>query len=418
MTAAAQDRPNTMVASSLAVIQCGIYAAETLYEGCMACAETSGGYLVAAGTGTTGPVLGVCAAQKANTAAAASSGDVSADLLQGLFWMNNHGSHAVTQAHFGLPCYASDDNTVSYLSTDGPLAGIVCGIDSTLGVLVFISAANNRSVSQAAVDVTVTDAAGRFAGAEVETVLADLGARVALAFASTTTQTAYSATARADRQIAIVDDDDAGAQADGSLWYFDAASSAGASDYVRVPDAGTGRWLRLLPTIAELAAVSTGHGLSMLGLEDADDHLAATDGEAAVAEICEWLCKVVVAAADATGGATASALTADLKTLNGAALAKTGVVKLIAQPTQYAGELGTLSATTSWGSATKGSILASAAGWCIAKCDASGQFACTLSNSADETLYVTACTADGGVDALANGIQVVGCVPDSVAWSA
>lgn len=132
--------------------------------------------------------------------------------------------------------------------------------------------------------VGVEDAAGRFAGTETETVLADLGARLALAFDNTTAQTAFGATARADRQLAIVDDDDAGAHADGSLWIFDAASAAGASDYVRVPDAGTGRWLRLLPTLAELAAVTTGLGASLIGVEDAAGVLAATTVEAAVVE--------------------------------------------------------------------------------------------------------------------------------------
>lgn len=133
--------------------------------------------------------------------------------------------------------------------------------------------------------IGVQDAAGRFAGANSEVVLTDLGARIALAFANTAAQTAYSATARADRQIAIVDDDDAGAQADGSLWLFDAASVAGASNYVRVPDAGTGRWLRLIPTLAEMAATTVGLGGDMSGLYDATAVVTATTVGAGIVEV-------------------------------------------------------------------------------------------------------------------------------------
>lgn len=265
--------------------------------------------------------------------------------------------------------------------------------------------------------VAVQDGAGRFASGHLEGVTTDLGARIALAFDDTTAQTAYSTTARADRQIAIVDNDDAGAQADGSLWMFDSGSSAGATDYVRVPDAGTGRWLRLIPTLAELVSAANGLGLSLLGLEDPDDLLAATDGEAAIVEIAARMCTAVVAAADATGGSTDSALTVDLKSLNGAALSVTGVVKITVTATQYAGAEA-LVATATFNTASLGSILASGNGWAVVKCDSSGQFACTLANSADVTNYVAIANVDGGLDALANGLAVVGCVPDSVSWGA
>ena len=50
--------------------------------------------------------------------------------------------------------------------------------------------------------------------------------------------TAVAAVDRADNQVRLSD-------ADGSLWQFDAGSSAAAGVDVLVPDAGTGRWLRL-----------------------------------------------------------------------------------------------------------------------------------------------------------------------------
>jgi len=134
-------------------------------------------------------------------------------------------------------------------------------------------------------EVAVTDTADRFAGSDLEAVTADLGARIALVFADTSAQTAYSATARADGQIAIVLDDDA--YADGSLWLYDATSSAGASDYVRVPDdtPANGRWLRLIPTIAELASNDTGLGASMLGADDAGEYFTTDDLESITQEL-------------------------------------------------------------------------------------------------------------------------------------
>lgn len=133
--------------------------------------------------------------------------------------------------------------------------------------------------------IGIEDVAGRFAAATAEAILADLGARVALAFDDTTAQEAYAAAARADRQICIVDNDDAGAHADGSLWYFDGASAAGATDYVRVPDAGAGRWLRLIPTLAELVSAANTLGCSLLGVEDALARFADATVEAVLADL-------------------------------------------------------------------------------------------------------------------------------------
>jgi len=141
------------------------------------------------------------------------------------------------------------------------------------------------------------------------------------------------------------------------------------------------------------------------------EHLASAGVFAGV------LCNAVVAAADASGGSTDSALTVDLEDLNGNALAKEGIVKVTVTGTEYSGEEALIS-TATFATATKGSILASGNGWAVVKCDANGQFACTLANSADETDYVSASTPDGGVDALADAVVVVGCVPDDVTWAA
>lgn len=125
--------------------QLPVYAAAVLYEGAMVCARTADGYAVRAGTGSTGPVLGIAHATADNSAAGASSGDVSVNLIEGLFWRPNHGTHTVTIADVGKAVYASDDNTISNVATDGPFAGTCYGVDTAMGVLVAISSNVNQA---------------------------------------------------------------------------------------------------------------------------------------------------------------------------------------------------------------------------------------------------------------------------------
>lgn len=128
---------------------------------------------------------------------------------------------------------------------------------------------------------------------------------------------------------------------------------------------------------------------------------------------------VVVAVADAGGGATVSLCTVDLTDLSGAALAKVAVVLLVASDTLYHG-LADPNANITLDTFTKGSALANnaGAGWWLLKTDASGQVSCNANNAADETVYFSAVTADGGVDAAASGVMVRGCVPDDATWAA
>lgn len=123
----------------------------------------------------------------------------------------------------------------------------------------------------------------------------------------------------------------------------------------------------------------------------------------------------IIAVADATGGATGAALTAHLHDLAGANLAKTAAILILAADTAYGFQ--TLNAHVTFGTATVGSILESGTGWCLAKCDATGAFACTVTNASDETVYFVA-GSSRGADAVANGIVIRGCVPDAATWSA
>lgn len=68
---------------------------------------------------------------------------------------------------------------------------------------------------------------------------------------------------------------------DGSKWYFDGGSSAGASSTVIVPDVGDGRWTK--NTAAASMAAST--GAAGVGIADAGTYTAETTVEGALQEI-------------------------------------------------------------------------------------------------------------------------------------
>ena len=170
-------------------------------------------------------------------------------------------------------------------------------------------------------------------------------------------------------------------------------------------------------TSDELSGIGIGpeHGAPMARLNEI---IAAVNANTTqVAENTDSMVDAVIAVADASGGETAAALTADLKDLSGNALAKTGVFEIVASDTEYAG-VRDANANVTFATATKGSILATGSGWAIVKADAIGQFSCTVSNSSDETVYFSCQNCSGGVDALANGVFIRGCLPDSAEWAA
>lgn len=68
-----------------------------------------------------------------------------------------------------------------------------------------------------------------------------------------------------------------------NVWRFDAASSAGASATVLVPDEGTGRWVVL--SGIDLATLATTAGAGLIGLLDTGGFTLAATVEAAIAEI-------------------------------------------------------------------------------------------------------------------------------------
>ena len=79
------------------------------------------------------------------------------------------------------------------------------------------------------------------------------------------------------------------------VWQFDSGSAAGASAWVRVPAAGTGRWLRTNASLTDLASVASGYGASLIGVEDAAGHTANTTVETIIAEVLMHLRSVQTA---------------------------------------------------------------------------------------------------------------------------
>ena len=149
-----------------------------------------------------------------------------------------------------------------------------------------------------------TPAAGDGRWIRAGATLSETNARIASSVADTTALQAIAAANRSNGQIAVKRDTD-------TIFTFDSGSSAGASDGVIVPAAGTGRWLRNHVSLADLAAVTNAHGVSMVGIEDVATIYTATTVEAALAEV-----KVLV---DAGMTVLKKTLTADHTTITAAA---------------------------------------------------------------------------------------------------
>lgn len=149
MTALAQAAPLDQVCMGApSGSQVPVAAAKAIYMGAMVALLTASGYATDPDAATTGAVLGVAQANADNTAVGASNGDVSVNILEGLFWRPADGTHPPVITDVGKVVYASDNYTISNDSSDGPVAGVLYGIDPVLGCLVYISGENNYLLSQ------------------------------------------------------------------------------------------------------------------------------------------------------------------------------------------------------------------------------------------------------------------------------
>ena len=131
--------------------------------------------------------------------------------------------------------------------------------------------------------------------------------------------------------------------------------------------------------------------------------------------LASFIVKPVITVGNATGGSTDAALTLQLNKLDGTPIDTARQVVIVGGALQYAPFAP--SSTLSFVTATAGSIVYPGAGYAVVKTDATGAFACTARNTADETLYFMAFTAFG-VGTLADSCIVLPGLQDAAAWSA
>ena len=156
--------------------------------------------------------------------------------------------------------------------------------------------------------------------------------------------------------------------------------------------------------------------ITMAGAETVDGRDLSADGTQLDAAY-PVLVKVVI---NATGAAASNdgSIDVDVQTLADVNVASARMIMLNVSGTQYLGSFGTQVATVTFSAATVGSLVLSGNGWAIVKTDATGNFSATLSDSADETVYVSACSIPGGVSAAGEGCVVVESNSDAATWSA
>jgi len=147
----------------------------------------------------------------------------------------------------------------------------------------------------------------------------------------------------------------------------------------------------------------------------------AAGGVTGVALAADESVVATCALADATGGGTTAALSVTLKQRdNSTAISSARQVLLVLSTTQYVDSAGPTNASLSLGTVTSGSIVATivAGSIYLIETTAAGLFACTATNTDDETVYVSAKSAAGGVSAIGKRCVVVGSNSDSGTWSA
>jgi len=124
-----------------------------------------------------------------------------------------------------------------------------------------------------------------------------------------------------------------------------------------------------------------------------------------------------VAATGGTGGSADGTLTVSLQqTDESTDVGSARQVMVRVGAAQYAPAQTPVS-TVTFSTATTGTLVASGNGWALIETDTSGDFACTISDSADETVYVW-CESANKVSDLTDGCVVIGSNSDDATWSA
>lgn len=127
---------------------------------------------------------------------------------------------------------------------------------------------------------------------------------------------------------------------------------------------------------------------------------------------------VVCDFAAAPGGATTSAGTIQCNDRDGNPIGKVCTILVDLGDTEYLGPNDAATNAT-MATATKGTILGgSGTSRLVVQTDDTGLFAATITDAADEEVFVTARTVEGGMADLAHAAIVHGCVPNSVTFAA
>ena len=131
------------------------------------------------------------------------------------------------------------------------------------------------------------------------------------------------------------------------------------------------------------------------------------------------LVKATCAGADAGGGGTTALLSVQLNKIDGtSAISAARQVVLIANSAQYSQNTPVPNASLSLGTVTAGSVISGSQGVWLVETNASGLFACTATNTDDETVYWSVCNPAGGVSDITKSCVVVGSNSDASTWSA
>lgn len=143
------------------------------------------------------------------------------------------------------------------------------------------------------------------------------------------------------------------------------------------------------------------------------DSLKIKDGEI----VSNRYVQVVINATGGVGGATGGGLDVDVQNLEGINVSVAKAILILVSAASGNTRAGLIS-TVTFSAASAGSIIASGNGYCYALTDATGNFTCVISDSADETVYISAVSSDAGVASAGQGCVVVESVVDAATWSA
>lgn len=123
-----------------------------------------------------------------------------------------------------------------------------------------------------------------------------------------------------------------------------------------------------------------------------------------------------VAATGGSGGATAGTLTVAVTDLEGNTVDEAKQLLVVGVADQY--DPDTPDATVTFSAATVGTLVDSGNGWALIETDATGNFACTVSNSADETIYFSAEAPKRGAEDTSLACVNVVSNSDDATWAA